>query len=204
MASERLTDVTTAVADIGLNAILDSGAFDGVPIFGALTGTFRAGVAIREHLFMRKVAEFLITFEATPAAKRKDFIADLERRGKKSEFGEQIIFLIERMDDMKKPVIVGRIMSAAATGNIPLTKAMRLAKIVDRAYLEDLQSLVDFKAGFPEDRAVADSLFSVGLLIGDGLQLKYSEDDSNDDGMITYRMNEYGRLLVQFGLKDQS
>lgn len=199
MASERLTDVVTTAADIGLDALVSSGAFDGVPIFGALVGMWRAGTAVRDHLFTKKVAAFLITFEQTPEDVRKAFIAGLERAGKKAMFGEQLLLLIDRMDDLEKPHIVARVMSAAASGHIPLNKAMRLAKIVDRAYTEDLQLLRDFKSGVQPDQVIADSLFSIGLLTSGGSdEGTFAEAGS---GGTIYHINDFGRLLVKHGLE---
>ncbi|MDG4895816.1 hypothetical protein P9272_19795 [Mesorhizobium sp. WSM4976] len=152
VASERLVDVAVTTADIGLDAAVKSGALDGVPFFGAFTGIVRAGIAVRDYLFLKKVAAFLEAFDKTPLADRKTFIDELDKKGKKAEFGDQILLLIDRMEDIEKPVIVARLISAAATGKLPLNKALRVSKIVDRAFVEDLKTLPQFQAGSPTNR----------------------------------------------------
>ncbi|TPK60534.1 hypothetical protein FJ546_19370 [Mesorhizobium sp. B2-4-19] len=198
-ASERLVDISSTSADIGLDAAITSGALDGVPFFGAITGIARAGIAIRDYLFLKKVAAFLETFDKTPLEKRRAFIADLEKKGKKAEFGEQILLLVDRMEDVEKPAIVAHLIAAAAMGHLPLDKALRVAKIVDRAFVEDLKTLPRFQAGSPTNRLVADALFSVGLLNGNGLAM-FDGDDADRSGT-TYHLNEYGRILVRYGLQ---
>ncbi|WP_210239931.1 hypothetical protein [Mesorhizobium sp. B3-1-9] len=137
-------------------------------------------------------------FEKTPLADRKAFIADLDKKRKNAEFGEQILFLIDRMEDIEKPVIVARLISAAATGKLPLSKALRVSKIVDRAFVEDLKTLPQFQAGSPTNRLIADALFSVGLLTGDGLA--FFEGDTTARSGTTYHLNAYGQILVEYGL----
>lgn len=201
VASEKLVDVAATAADIGLDMALTSGAFDGVPIFGALTGVARAGVAVRDLLFQRKIAKFLQTFEQTPLEDRVAFVANLERQGKKAEFGEQILLLIDRMDDMQKPHIVARIMSAAAQGKITLSEATRLAKIVDRAFSEDLHVLLTFEEGVQKQQDVAAALFSAGLLANQGIDGGIMGEE--DSGGILYGLNKYGKILSDYGLKDR-
>ncbi|MBZ9823207.1 hypothetical protein [Mesorhizobium sp. CA4] len=200
VASEKLVDAVATTADIGLDAAITSGAFDGIPFFGALTGVTRAGLAIRDFLFLKKVATFLATFQQTPHGDREAFIAKLEKKGKKEEFGEQVLLLLDRAEDMKKPQIIARIMSAAASGKISLEEATRLAKIVDRAFFEDLNFLLDFKKGVQKEKDVASALFSAGLLVDVGIDGGLMMEE--DSGGTMYDLNQYGKLLSEYGLKD--
>ena len=127
---------------------------------------------------------------------------DLEKSGKTIEFGEQLLLLIDRMEDMQKPKILARIMSAAAVGDIPLEKALRLGKQLDRAFSEDLHILIDFQPGVQPDQVVAASLFSAGLLTAAGIDGgRITEEGS---GGTMFEMNEYGALLRNFGLGGKS
>ena len=58
-----------------------------------------------------------------------------------------MLLLLERAEDMKKPAIVGKLMAAAASGEIGLDMAMRLSKMVDNSYTEDLDYLKSFLTG---------------------------------------------------------
>ncbi|KAA3448051.1 hypothetical protein C7I87_24240 [Mesorhizobium sp. SARCC-RB16n] len=200
VASEKLVDVAATAADIGLDAAISSGALDGVPILGALVGLARGGLAYRDWLFQKKVATFLNTFEKTPLEDRQAFIANLEKKGKKAEFGETVLLLLDRADDMKKPEIIARVMSAAANGKLSLDEAIRLAKIVDRAFSEDLRFLLDFKEGVQKDKDAASALFSAGLLVDVGIDGGLMMEE--DSGGTMYDLNRYGKLLSEHGLKD--
>ena len=199
LVRHEIADLGSSITDAAVDAALDSGMLDGIPVFGTLLSLTRAGVAIRDVLFMRKVASFLANFSVAPAEDRVKFVQDLEGKGLSEKFGGTIILLLERMDDLSKPAIVGRIMAAAAANRMPLQDALRISHIVDRAFTEDLVFLPTFVDNEVSERPlIADALFSAGLL----------ENRGSDGGTLSnptsggtiYARNRYALLLLEFGL----
>lgn len=204
---DELTDLGAAIGDIALDGIISSGALDGVPIIGTMVSIARSGSAIRDLVFQRKVLAFLASFatEADPTA-RQEFVRKIEEQDHGQRFGETILLLLERMDDLAKPVIVGRLMAAAARGDMSLNEGMRLSRIVDRAFIEDLVLLPDLiDSKVQPDEAVADALFSAGLLsnVGSDGGTFLSVDEGGEPGGTLYSRNRYAHLLIEFGLSSR-
>ncbi|NTG38705.1 hypothetical protein G6K91_31050 [Agrobacterium rhizogenes] len=203
----ELSDLGATIGDVALDGVIGSGALDGVPVIGTMVSIARTGSAIRDLVFQRKVLAFLASFgtETDPTA-RQEFVRKIEEQDNGQRFGETILLLLERMDDLSKPVIVGRLMAAAARGDMLLKEALRLSRIVDRAFIEDLvllPDLIDNKV--QPDEGVADALFSAGLLSNDGSDggTYLSVEKGGEPGGTIYSRNRYARLLVEFGLSSR-
>jgi hypothetical protein len=198
ITSGKLTDVFAMTSDAALDAAA-SGALNGVPVVGLLAGMARAGRSVRDQLYLRKMILFLHNLKTTSQEKRDAFIASLADQKELERFGDTITLILEQNDDLRKPGIIGRVMAAHIEGHIEYAKAMRLAAIVNRAYAADLDYLKSFKPGVQAHSPdVAASLFSAGLLADAGTDGgTYGQDSS---GGTLYEMNEYGGLLVQYGL----
>ncbi len=198
LASESLAHSLATVADTALDAAIDSGALDGVPVIGILTGTMKAMRDMRETLFLRKIVLFLKQLSSVPIEERKRFVEQFEDEDERHKFGEAIMLIIERAEDMEKPKIVGRIVAAHILGHINHEVAMRLAKMVDRSYFEDLKYLKSFSHGTQGQMTpIAESLFSAGFLSNCGFN---GGNAAGEGSGVVYGMNEYGRLLVTHGL----
>jgi hypothetical protein len=195
---EELADLGATIGDIALDGVISSGALDGLPVLGAVVSLARSGSAVRDIVFQRKVITFLISFasESDPSS-REEFVRKVERKGDGRRLGETVLLLLERMDDLSKPVIVGRLLAAAAREDMSLPEALRVSRIVDRAFVEDLRLLPDFTDDKVQpDAAVADALFSAGLLSNGGI----SGGGPDEPGGIFYSRNRYAHLLIEFGL----
>ena len=98
---------------------------------------------------------------------------------------------------MKKPAIVGKLMAAAASCEIGLDMAMRLSKMVDKSYTEDLDYLKSFRTGIQgEMTPIADALYSAGFLANCGID----GGDTYGNGGYIFELNEYGKTLATYGL----
>lgn len=201
IGTESLADLLSSVADTSLNSAIESGALQGIPFFSLLVGAMKAKRDVRDALFKRKVALFLKPISETPAHLRKRFTEEIVHSGKQHEFGQAVLLLLDKADNMEKTKIIGRLMSALILGDIDEPKTMRLCSIVNRCYVQDLELLRDFRTGTQgEQQPIAESLFSAGLLSNSGDTGGTIGGGPDEDGGIIYSLNEYGRLLVQHGL----
>lgn len=196
ISSDALTALS-GLADITLDAAIDSEMLNGIPIIGTLISTFRAGKDIRNRLFLRKITIFLQELSSASTSDRTKFAQKFGTDEARYRFGETIILLLERAESMEKPRIVGRILCACIEGKIEYRKAMRLAAIVDRCYVPDLDYLKGFTDGTQKAVPIAESLLAAGLLSNGGLD----GGTDGDEGGVIFNMNEYGKLLVKHGLR---
>ena len=190
-ASGKLTDALGDIADIASEAI------GLMPVVGPILKLARLGGSIPDRLFLRKSEKFFGELDKATKKEVESFFRILEHEEKLAEFGHNVLFLIDRMDDLEKPVIVGRIFRAAIEKKLHLETAKRIAALVSGVYSEDIKALPDFTHGSKgSDPDVASSLASAGFL------RNIAEDwgDELEGGSITYSLNRYGSDLVKFGL----
>jgi hypothetical protein len=183
-----------------LSAAIASGALNGIPIVGLFTKATQAVLDISQSLFVRKIAIFLREFSQTSAAEREAFVSQFSSDESQFEFGQTLLLLLDRAEDVSKPAIVGRLFASAARGHLTLEEATRVSKMVDRAYSEDFSLLLDFcpgVQGLNSDRAA--SLSAAGFLTFAGLD----EGEVGDpfSGGVIYDMSHFGRILVTHGLR---
>ncbi|MBF0591676.1 MAG: hypothetical protein HQL02_06265 [Nitrospirae bacterium] len=198
LRSEKLTEFLVINGDAGLNTFLESGGLDGIPVVGTLNGIWKAGEEITHELFVCKILRFLEALDITTPEERSRFTECLESKEKTERFGETILLLIDKIDDTVKAKIIGRIMAALIKGHIDYDKAMRLAYIINRCYAKDLEYLQSFHEGTQGGMSdVADALFSAGLLVNRGIDGGVGDDP--ESGGTIYALNEYGKMLVEFG-----
>jgi hypothetical protein len=191
----------------GLATAIDAGAdasvtaLQGVPVLSVLIGAVRGFQDVRKWLEFRKAVTFLEGVAEASEEDRAAFTAKLQEDGKAEAFGENILLLLDRLDDMTKPAIIGRVMAAHIQGHMDYSTAMRLCAMVGRAYASDLAFLVDFRPGVQSEGAtVAATLSADGLLHQAGVDGGILLVESGT-GQAVYEANEYGRLLVQYGLR---
>ncbi|MCP5005719.1 MAG: hypothetical protein GY941_17555 [Planctomycetes bacterium] len=201
VATQSLADVLGTVSETAIDAALDSGVLRDIPIIGTITGVLKAGSDIKSALFLRKVTIFLKTLSEISDEDRKKFIDEMKTPEQKHKFGEAILLLLERAEDMAKPKLIAKIINAHIMGHIEQTTAFRICAMIDRCYVQDLELLRNFTNGTQgRNTPVAETLLSVGFLSNGGFDGgSFSDEDS---GGVVYNMNEYGKMFVEHALKN--
>jgi hypothetical protein len=194
-------EFTATVLDIGVDKLIESDVLDGIPVFGLLLKSVKTVSGVRDWLLMRKVARFVEAVSSAEPENQEKFLRKLEQEGKRAEFNENLLLLLERLDDVKKPVIAGNIMAGLVEGHIEYATALRLVAVVSRCYVTDLEYLSSFRSGVQtESMEIVASLFSYGLLTNTGFDAGTFANSSPAGGP-SYELNRYGELLLQYGLK---
>ncbi len=198
--SENLFSTLVTLSDSALDAAVLPDAFSGIPVISVLIGLWKAQREISHNLYVRKIMRFLKGLADTTQEERTKFTEQLEKEGATKAFGETILLILDKIDDIAKPEIIGRIMAAHIKGHIEYSKAMRMAYMINRCYTNDLEHLRNFRDGTQgKMTGVADALFSCGLLSSQGIDGGDISDP--ESGGTIYTMNEYGKLVVEFGLR---
>lgn len=199
IASESVADLMVSIADIAMDAALESGALDGIPVVGLATGAMRATRDVRQAFLVRKLARFLSETANLSTEERSDFKSKFQNEGQAEEFGGLVVVLLDRADDLAKPIILGRLLVAYAKGAFSQDDFFRLARMVDRSFTDDLNLLAGFSSGQMKHNEIqAQNMASIGFLYQAGFDGGNADPDS---GGILYQISQYGEWLAQYGLE---
>ena len=153
---EALTEVTDRILD----GALEDGVLKEIPIVRAVVGLVRAGLGVGEVIFMRKLRAFLEPAKTIPQEKRDKFIADMEKDPDLMEkVGTSLFVLLDRLEDLEKPVLLGRVFGAYLRAEITFEVFQRMARVIDRCFIEDLWIWV-----FEPDRADKSGVGALDLM----------------------------------------
>jgi len=200
VATPSLADVLGAISETALDSILESGALRDIPIIGLITGTLKAGNEIKTAIFIRKIIIFLKTLSETSAEDRQKFVDKHNTPEQQHKFGETILLLLERAENMEKPKLIAQIINAYILDQVNEHIAFRICSMIDRCYIQDLKLLRNFVDGVQgENTPIAETLLSVGFLSNGGFDGGTVEENS---GGVIYTMNDYGRKFIEFTIQD--
>ncbi|MFN4275483.1 MAG: hypothetical protein ACK4FJ_04225 [Ferrovibrio sp.] len=135
-------DAAKDYMEIGIDAFMNDGFLKEIPIVGTIASMYKSSIAIRDFLFLKKVILFLKNISDTPEESRKKFCDEIEKsEGTKSKAGANLCLLLDRLDDLEKPKIIGKIYKAKLEDRISYLELRRFCMIVERSFLPDLISL---------------------------------------------------------------
>ncbi len=204
VATQSLADILGVVSEITIDTALESGILRDIPFIGMVTGGLKAGSDINSALFLRKIAIFLKTLSEVSDEERKKFVDNMETPEQKHKFGETILLLLERAENMTKPKLIAKIINVYILGHIEEATAFRICSMIDRCYVQDLELLKNFSDGTQGDNTpIAETLLSVGFLSNGGLNGgSWGDEDDGDSSGVIYNMNEYGKMFVKYALSN--
>ena len=194
LRGEHLANAVAVLADIGIDQAINSGALNGVPIIGAITGPYRFGKDVSGVVFMRQTIRFLEGIGRLTQAEREQFAEGIYARGDAQRFGETILLLIQKADELEKPALIARILVAHVRGDFDYPTFLRLSLMVNRSVFEDLRILKNFRDGVAKDTESAEALFSAGFLSNGGFD-GGGALDTDPSGTI-FVLNRFGRLIA--------
>lgn len=200
IASASMAELLALGADAALDAAIESGALNGIPLVGLVCGVARTHRDLRERFMLQKLGRFLYSAAALSPEERDRFRLGFETKAEQDEFGARMLILVERADDLQKPKILGRLLVAHARGAFSRQSLLRMALMVDRSFIDDLYLLKTFREGGMAS-VEAQALISAGFLhltVIDG-------GSATKDGFVggnQYAISNYGRLLAEHGLAE--
>ncbi|MCR5890397.1 hypothetical protein LRS06_21960 [Hymenobacter sp. J193] len=193
VAATNLTDATVDTAEAFLDGLTAMGdVMEAFPVFGTLVKLIRTGFSIHDRLFMQKMATFLLELKNVSVDERYRFVRDMDGDPAfKKKVGAKLILLLDRVDDLEKASVLGKLFRAYLVGRADYVLFGRLASIVDRAYLPDLAQLQRRDDEVSGDDAVI-ALESLGLMYQSGIDGGNFMGESDHK----YRVSDLGKQLV--------
>jgi hypothetical protein len=196
MVSADLADLASAIGEVVLDTAMDPSVLRELPLIGIAQKIVAVGANVHVKMFARKVCTFLEKVQEATVEEREKFIERFATEGDQKEFNDQVLLYLDQADSFDKPAIIGRLTTACIRGHLSLGELKRLSAMVNRSYAVDLNLLTRFTDGVQGENApIAESLHAVGFLSIDGIDGGTFEGG----GGIVYRLNHYGRFLVEYG-----
>jgi hypothetical protein len=179
VAADNLADAGTSVFDAALSVVeeasttvADAGmqVWQHIPVVGVLFKLYKAGVAVNQQLFTRKLLLFLNELERVSIEERKAFVSDFDQDPIfRQKVGDNLILILDKADDIEKASLLGRIFTLYITKLIDYSTYMRFAIVINRAHFPDIIALKKsvFKEGISEPvftQMELESLNSIGIV----------------------------------------
>ncbi len=197
LKSESL-DLVAQLGNLGLSELADTELAEKIPWLGILVKVCKVGLGVRDALFAKKLVQFMNPLSSVTNEQRREFSERMERDPDlRRRVGETLILLLDRLDDMDKPELLGRAYRALLAGAIDFETFRRLGAAIDQCFTEDLRELLHV-ANDKLEREGVSSLATAGLLELHGIPGIRPKGMGN-----TYKITKLGRDLTQHVLGEQ-
>jgi hypothetical protein len=195
IAESPLAGLGTDLGEVVLDSILDDGVLKEIPIIGSVVALFKTGSNIRDRFYLKKLLLFLQAMASLSPDDKHRFSSFFESSKERERFGESLLLLLEKSNDMQKPELLGHLWAACARGELPFDQCMRISFMIDSVYFSDLTFLSEMRTGVQrENTPIAESLHRAGFVSYAGT------DGGNDDDPLSagtrYSVNEFGKTLL--------
>lgn len=157
--SDALIDLSESVLDSAIESIVESDVLVKIPVVGFIAGFTKGVISLRDRLYVSKILSFFSeTAKATEEDKRK-YQEKLDKDPEEcKKAGYVILDLIDKVTSNEKAAMIGKIFHAFMREGFTPAKMIHLCEIIERTYLQDLNSLPN-----PNARKNASNLESVGI-----------------------------------------
>jgi hypothetical protein len=148
LSSTDLRGLVAEYAELGLDALLESGVARDIPFVSTAVGLARVGVAMRDRLFMKKILDFLGPMSAMRADERRAMIEKLEQDSNYGrKVGEHLTELIDKIETHKKPRMLARVLRAHGAGEIDTMMLHQLFHAVEHLPAFAIPAVRKFREG---------------------------------------------------------
>lgn len=191
LETSDLSNVNIDLMESTLDALLEDGVVKDLPIVGSIIGISKFGIKVKEQIFLKKVLKFLIKLNKTTPKERSEFISKIEQTEKyNKKVGLAIILIIDKLEDLEKPEIIGKLLAANIKGEIDYETFLRISYIVQKLFLPDLKFLKDIRNGKEVYYHKQDELYLSGLMT------REDTGGARFDGRNVYVISPYGEKLL--------
>jgi len=140
--SSEAKDIAVEWSQFGIEKLLAEGALKDAPMLGTVVKICTMTKTIRDHLFMRKVLDFLRACPQFNDLEKMGFAREhLSDPEKIKKLGDTMVLILDKLDDLEKAEILAKLFAALVRKHIDYSDFRRLAAGVDRAFIEDLKIL---------------------------------------------------------------
>lgn len=132
----HLKDLSRDIIELVIDEGLKEGVIKEIPIVKTIYSLSKAYSSITDKIHLKKVLMVLLELKDIGAGEREKFIEDL--KDKYSSGGEKLMLTINHLQTYQKCEVFGKLCVLKATNKIDLDTYLRLTKMIESAYLDDL------------------------------------------------------------------
>ncbi len=194
--SEELRDISIDVVEQVIDNKITDEALSEVPIIKSLVAIRKVYKSYSDAIFVKKAMHVLLELSDIKCEDREKFILDLEEDYESGT--EKILMAIDKLDNYNKCKVYGRLCKLKINGKIDRGDFLRLTKIIQDCYLEDLDLITyveDYKHGF--DMEDCFPLVSLGLIFQRNSLENFCDYNGNEI-IPQYDFTYLGSLLHEF------
>jgi hypothetical protein len=197
LRDSQALDLFAGIGEVGLDEFM-SGPLKDVPIIGSFTQLWRAGVQVRDAMFVAKLTRFLKCVRDRNHESIARYAREIQDDSDlQFKVGSNILIAIERLDDIEKPELLGRAFLRLAAGEIDYGTFAEFALAIDRCFITDLSWLEDTESRLQMPPSEATRLSACGLLEIEGIPTVRGKGADNN-----YRMTSLGRALLTLVVRE--
>ncbi|MNZ31246.1 hypothetical protein D3C78_485400 [compost metagenome] len=169
LKSDSVVSVGKDFLELGIDAVLESGALKDIPLVNAVVGIFGAAGSVRDQLFVNKLIRFMSQLSEVSQEERIAMVQKLNEDNKFSgKVGAALIEIIDRMESEKKPELSARCFAAFARGEISFEELRQILFALEKVPSFEVEKLEQFsKSTIDEslkmDESVLLSFVNAGL-----------------------------------------
>ena len=192
LETSDLANINSDLLELTIDSLMEDGIAKDLPIVGSLIGISKFGLKVREQIFLKKILKFLINLNGTTVAERSNFISKIEKEEKyNKKVGLAIILILDKLEDLEKPEIIGKLLAANIKGIINYETFLRISYLVQNLFIPDLKFLKEIKQGKEVDYDKQGELYLSGLMI--------SKDTGGArfDGRNEYGISQNAEILLE-------
>lgn len=142
LKSEGLKEITIDIVEKVLDNNVGVEIVKEIPILKSLIVARNIYSSYTDRIFIKKAMNVLLELGDTTWNERLELTIDLDDEN--SSGAEKILMAIDNLETLEKCKVFGRLCKLKATGQIDLYEFKRLTKLIQDAYLDDLQLLPSF------------------------------------------------------------
>ncbi|EPR71037.1 hypothetical protein [Cyclobacterium qasimii] len=206
--SKDLKDISIDLIEKVLDNEISSEILKEVPILKSLVAARNIYQSYTDRIFINKAMNVLLELGETNWKERIELTRELDDDDESGP--EKILMAIDRLETTKKCKVYGRLCSLKALRKLKYTEDfLRLTKLIQDAYLDDLILVTDFKKGERKEIHLGDyyPILSLGLIYQESTEQKpieknhqYNEYDPEFKGgeiEFNYLLSDLGVTLLE-------
>lgn len=145
---QELVELAADLGDPILDQLLADGLIKDIPVLGWGVKLALTARTISNHMFLKKLKRFLFKLHETTQGERETFVSRLEAdQQERQRVGENLILLLDRLNDMRKPEMAAQVCAAYVKGRITVRDMQLLHHALDRLDLEYLPFVEEMYSG---------------------------------------------------------
>ena len=169
-----------------------------VPVVGTAVKVASLVRAIPDALFLNKVKRFALELESVSAQDRAKFAERMRtdpatcRRA-----GESVLLLLDRLDDLDKATLLGRLFAGYMRGRLNFEAFRRLAGCVDGGLVDDFKKLLALRGALAEDQRPYLCYLSRTALVDVSLKNRPEEPLGEQNPDAGFEVTALGKLFIE-------